>query len=248
MIRLSAIVLTKNEEANIVPCLKSLDFADEIIVVDDNSTDGTKKKIQDLGCKIYERNLNGDFAAQRNFGLTKASGEWVLFVDADEIVADALKKEISTPPDGWSSFAPVGFYIKRTDFMWGRQLKYGETGDIKLLRLAKKDAGKWKRKVHEYWDIKGQVGELKNPLIHHPHQDLKTFIEHINTFSSLHAKENLKEQKRGGLVKIVFWPKLKFLQNYILKLGFLDGTHGFVVAMLMSFHSFLAWSKQWLKD
>lgn len=132
--------------------------------------------------------------------------------------------------------------------MWGKELKHGETGNVKLLRLAKRDAGLWVRAIHEIWEIKGRVGELKNPLLHYPHQTLREFIADIDWMSTLHAEENKKEGKRSDLFKIIFYPKLKFIDSWILKLGFLDGTPGFIVAIMMSLHSFLAWSKLWLAD
>ncbi|MBU0569669.1 hypothetical protein KKB40_02710, partial [Patescibacteria group bacterium] len=117
---------------------------------------------------------------------------------------------------------------------------------VKLLRLAKKDSGGWVRKVHEVWEMEGRVGELINPLIHYPHKTLKKFVHSMNKHSSLHATANLEEGKRSNLIKILFWPPLKFINNFIFKLGFLDGIHGFLVAMMMSFHSYLSWSKLWL--
>lgn len=129
--------------------------------------------------------------------------------------------------------------------MWGKQMKHGEFGNTKLLRLAKAGSGKWVRKVHEVWEVKGKVEELANPLLHYPHQTLREFIADVDWQSSLHAEANLKEGKRSNLFKIAAYPKLKFIKNWIFGLGFLDGTEGFVAALIMSFHSFLAWSKLW---
>ena len=148
--KISAVVLTKNEEENIEKCIKSLSFCDEIIIIDDNSTDETISKIRMLNakCQIYSRDLGGDFASQRNFGLQKANGDWVLFIDADETVskklADEIIKQIKVGKAGVN-----GNYFKREDIFLGKKLKHGETGSVKLLRLAKKDKGTWKRKVHE---------------------------------------------------------------------------------------------------
>ena len=162
---ISAVILTKNEEKNVVPCIESFRWCDEIIVIDDYSTDKTIEKIQSASrrtkLKIFKRHLNGDFAAQRNFGLEKAKGEWVLFVDTDERVTPALTAEIKKKI---LKTRCSGFYLKRQDFWAGKCLKYGETGNIKLLRLGKKSAGKWERPIHEVWKIKGKIGTLKNPL------------------------------------------------------------------------------------
>lgn len=245
---ISAVVLTKNEERNLPQCLESLKWCGEVILIDDYSQDHTSEVGLTMGIVVYKRHLNNNFAAQRNFGLEKAHGEWVLFIDADEIVTPALSDEI-TLVTRKSDNLITGYLFKRSDLMWGRELRYGESGNIKLLRLAKKTSGKWQRAVHEEWRVeKGEIGELKNPLIHYPHQTISEFIADIDRYSTLHAQELAKEGKSANILKIMMWPKLKFIQNWVLRFGFLDGTAGFVVAFLMSFHSYLAWSKLWLTE
>lgn len=241
---LSVIILTKNEENNIKECLSCLDFCDEVIVVDDNSSDKTISLARKLGAKIYERKLGDDFAAQRNFGLNKAQGKWVMFIDADERVTENLRNEIvqitNDPLVGC-----LGLYFKREDCLWGKKLKHGETANVKLLRLARRKVGKWRRRVHETWEIEGRTRDLKNPLSHYPHPTFTDFINSVNTMSSLHARANLEEGKKSSLVKIIIWPIGKFIHNYIIRMGLLDGIQGFIVALVMSFHSYLSWSKLW---
>lgn len=248
---ISAVILTKNEERNIEDCLESVAWCDEILVIDDYSEDETLKKIHpdSLGTKlkIYRRRLDNDFAAQRNFGLEKTRGDWVLFVDADERVSPELKDEIqrrTTPGVGKTEL--MGFYIKRKDFFGGRWLRFGETANVKLLRLARRGAGRWERAVHETWRIKGDIGLLDNPLFHYPHPTISDFAHHINTFSTFHAQVLLKEGKRTNLIQIIAYPLAKFIQNYFFRLGFLDGIPGLIVAVMMSFHSFLARAKLYL--
>lgn len=249
---ISAVVLTKNEEKSIKDCIESLKWCDEIIIIDDYSQDRTVEIAKKHGAKVYRHALNDNFAAQRNFGLGKAGGEWMLFVDADERVSRELTREIKYEISKIKNKEAVGFYLKRRDFMWGRELKHGEAGNVKLLRLARKDAcpptGGWKRAVHETWDIKGPLSTLKNPLMHYPHQTLREFLADIEWMSTLHAQENKKEGKSSNLLKIILVPKFKFFDSWILKRGFLDGMPGFLVAMMMSLHSFLAWSKLWLTE
>lgn len=239
---ISAVVLTKNEQENISDCLKSLKWCDEIIVIDDYSVDKTVKMAQTLGAKIYRRHLDNDFAGQRNFGLEKARGKWVLFVDADERISEALTAEIQSKV---LSIKYNGFYLKRLDYFGGRWLKHGETATVRLLRLAKKGAGEWQREIHETWSFnKAQdkkIGELKNPLLHYPHQTISEFLDRINFYSDLHAKN------KPCFWKIIFYPPLKFLQNYFWRLGFLDQEPGLIVALMMSLHSFLAQGKNYLK-
>lgn len=245
MVAVSAVILTKNEEENIGECLRKLAFCDEVIVLDDYSEDQTIKIAKSLGAKVFQRSINGDFASQRNFGLGKVHNDWVLFIDADERVSPSLRNEISSFQVSISS-AVNGFYLRRVDMVWGRELHHGEMSSIKLIRLARKDAGVWRRKVHEYWDICEHLQTLNNPLLHYPHKNILDFFNKINFYSTLHAQQKLDENQRSDIGKILLWPLLKFVQNWIFKLGFLDGTPGLIVAIMMSLHSFLAWSKLWL--
>ena len=244
---ISAIILTKNEGKNLGECIRALTFCEEIIVIDDYSSDKTVEIARGLGAKVFQRSLDGNFAAQRNFGLEKATNKWVLFIDSDERVSHELKEEIEKEVPAPNN-SHLGYFLKRDDYFFGKKLKFGETASVSLLRLARKSAGKWMRSVHEVWEVQGRTKTLKNPLEHYPHQSLREFINDINFHSGLHAEANHQEGKHSSLVKILFWPKLHFFKNYFLKLGFLDGTEGFVLALMMSLHSFLAWSKLWIDE
>jgi len=245
--KISAVVITKNEEENIEKCLKGLDFCDEIIVIDDCSTDKTVELAKKYNAQVFEREMVGDFSQQRNFGMEKCSGNWIVFVDADEEVSDELKKEI-TEMFLKASEEVSGFKVKRTDSFFGRQVKYGESGNVFLTRIVKTGKGIWKRRVHETLSVKGKVDLLKNNLIHNKSEDLFRLVSRINLQSELHAKAIYEEGKKSSLIKIIVWPIGKFIRNYIFKLGFLDGLAGFVFAMLMSMHSFLSWSELWLRQ
>ncbi len=240
---ISAIVLTKDEEKNIKNCLKGLSWCDEIIVIDDYSEDQTVKIAKKRGARVYQRRLDDNFAAQRNYGLGKAKGDWVLFVDADERVSSKLAHEIKK---AIKNKKVKGFYLCRKDILWGKQLHHGETAHVRLLRLGQKGAGEWQRRVHETWEIKGEVGRLKEPLLHYPHPTLTEFLKEINYYSSLNARELLKEGQQAGLIQILAYPLAKFLKNYLIRLGFLDGNPGIIVALAMSFHSFLTRAKLYL--
>ena len=257
---ISAVVLTKNEEENIESCLKSLDWCDEIIIVDDYSKDNTLVRIKGLGfrvkgkegkIKIFKRHLNGDFGAQRNFGLEKAKGEWVLFIDADEGVSEGLQDEIlkQVQDDLNTSVRDQikGYLIKRKDFFLGKWLNYGETSTVRLIRLAKKGGGNWVGKVHEEWKIEGKIIELNEPILHYPHPTNSSFLEKINKYTDIVAQYWLEQGRLISNWEIIFYPAGKFLQNYILRLGFLDGIPGLIMAAMMSFHSFLARGKLWFK-
>lgn len=235
-----SIVLTHNDESIIARCLKSLTWCDEVVVIDDESTDHTPTIAKKHGANVFIHPLQDDFAAQRNFGLEKAKGEWVFFVDSDEVVSDELAKEIQN-----LSWDKDGYVIKRKDYWGGTCLEHGETGSVKLLRLARRNGGKWKQPVHEEWKIAGKVGELVHPLLHYPHQNVAQFLEEINRYSSAYARYLHSLGVKEPVWQIVAKPSLKFFVNYIWRLGFLDGTAGLMVALMMSFHSFLVRAKLW---
>ncbi len=242
---ISAVIITKNEEENIKDCLQGLSWCDEVIVIDDNSTDRTQEIARKAGAKVFARALNKDFAGQRNYGLEKAEGEWVLFVDADERVSQALWYEImSRTNDPGNQIA--GFYVRRTDVLWGKELRHGEIGNVKLLRLAKKDAGQWHGKVHEVWKVKGNTLLLDKALLHYPHSTVSSFLKEINFYTDLRAEELYKKKTKVFWWSILLYPKAKFVLNYFLRAGYKDGLPGLVFAFMMSFHSFLVRGKLWM--
>ncbi len=167
-----------------------------------------------------------DFAKERNLLLGKAKSDWVFFVDSDERIS-SRQFPVS------SEFS--GYRVKRKNYFLGQYI-----GTDKIIRLGKKDTGKWKRRVHEVWNIKGQVGDLKTPiLIHNTADNLSDYIKKINFYSTLHAEANREEGKKSSILKIIIYPKLKFLQTYLT-------SRHFVFSLMQSFHSFLAWSKLWI--
>lgn len=243
--KLSVVILTKNEEKNIKDAIDSVSFADEVIIIDDFSKDKTVQIAKEHGAKIFERNLDNNWAAQRNFGLEKAKGNWILFLDADERIPKELKNEIIQAIEN-PFVRTEAFYFKRNDYIWGRRLKYGETANVRFIRMARPGVGKWIRRVHEEWKILGRKKEFKYAINHYPHPTLKEFIASVNRTSQLHAEANREEGKKASILKMVVWPIAHFLRNWVLRLGFLDGTEGFVFALMMSFHSFLSWSRLWI--
>lgn len=272
---ISAIVLAKNEEKNIKDCLEGLKWCDEILVIDDYSEDKTAAVAKSMGAKVVNHALSGDFAQQRNFGLQQvyteqgrsAQADWVFFVDADERVSPRLTQEIKKEISKNNSIN--GYYFRRLDNFMGKFLRHGEIGGIggkgilseigefggekgfgkmkglTILRLAKKGSGQWERKVEETWYIQGMTKTFDNPLFHYSHPNLTQFLENINTRTSLNAREFYEQG-----VKMTFWewlkPLAKFIWNYFFLFGFLDGTAGFVFAVLMSLHSFLVRGKLYL--
>lgn len=241
---ISAVVIVKNEERVIGDCLKSLSFCDEIIVIDDKSSDKTVEIAKKHKAVVYEHDLGNDFASQRNFGLKKAKEDWVLFIDADEIVSDDLQNEILNSIQKENAEA---FYIPREDFLFGKKLRFGDAGTVSILRLARREAGNWEGNVHEIWKInRKKVRYLKKPILHYPHQSIAEFLKEINVYSTIRAKELQNKKESSNVATIILYPKLKFIYLYVFKLGFFDGTAGIVHALMMSFYSFLVRSKLFL--
>ncbi|HEY4876694.1 MAG TPA: glycosyltransferase family 2 protein [Puia sp.] len=242
---ISAIILTKNEEKNIEDCLDSISWCDEKIIIDDHSSDKTVEIANKKNAKVYTRSMYNNFSDQRNYGLEKAKGDWIFFIDADERVSSALWYEIMAhTSEAIEEY--TGFYIKRQDTMWGKVLKHGETGNISLLRLAKKGYGEWEGSVHERWNIKGKTAILKNSLDHFPHQTIAEFLREINFYTDLRAEELFKKKIKSNWLSIIVYTKAKFFVDYVIKAGFLDGLEGLVFAFMMSLHSFLVRGKLWL--
>ncbi len=248
--KISAVILTKNEEKNLERCLKSLSFVDEIIIIDDYSSDKTKELVdffkKKLNILFHQKRLNDDFASQRNFGLEKAKNQWLLFIDADEEVSPLLAKEIQSLT---SENEIIGYYIKRRDFFWGRELRFGEINKARnqgILRLVKKDSGRFESKVHEkfvFFNQNGKTKKLSGFINHYPHQTTKDFLKTINDYSTIRAKELFEKGVKPSLFQLIFYPLFKFLLTYFFYLGFLDGPAGFVYSFMLSFHSFLVRAK-----
>ncbi len=247
--KVTGIVLTKNEERNIERCLESIEWCNEVIVVDDFSTDNTRKIAENRGAVVVKRKLNNDFAAQRNFGLEKASNEWALFVDADEVVSPLLHEDIVRRVKDKKY---CGFLIPRQEYFVNHKLHCTDKpswdwsfGFNKLLRLGKKDAGRWEGKVHEVWKISGEIGELEGKLIHFSHPDITTALEKVNQYSTIRAKELADNGETSNLFDVLTYPTAKFFKDFFWHGGYKDKTAGFIYSLLMAFQSFLTRSKLW---
>lgn len=242
---LSIVVLTHNDESRIVDCLECLGFADELIVIDDGSIDRTLELAKNFTDKIYRRELKRNFSNQRNFALNNVRSQWVLFIDSDELVSSAVRDEIL---EAIKKKDVSGFYIKRFDYVWGKKMTHGELSQVKLLRLARRDSGKWHGKVHEVWNVTGKVGELSHALLHVPHQNVREFVKDIDEYSSLRADELSEQNISVSFLQIILFPIGKFLSNYFVRRGYRDGIAGLIYSLMMSFHSFLVRSKLYLRN
>lgn len=236
---ITAVILTHNSCPSLERCLSSVSFCDEIVVVDDVSHDKTAAIARQHSAKVYMKALEGDFAEQRNFAMRKASNEWLLYIDSDEQIDEPLKESIIEAVEQGNHDA---YYLRRRDYWWGRELKYGEVMKVRsqgLIRLMKKNSGTWTGRVHETFEATGATARLDGYINHFPHQSLREFIHEINTYSTLRATELHDKQVKANLFHVLAYPLGKFIVTYILRLGFLDGAPGFAYAFLMSFHSYL---------
>lgn len=243
---ISAVILARNEEKNLTELIPTLSFCDEVIVVDNDSTDGTVEIAQKYKAHIIH-DASSDFSHLRNNALKIANGDWIFFVDADERISNTLQDEIVTVTKSASQY--VGWYISRQDIFWGKRVNYGEVLSARvkgILRLVRKNSGEWKGAVHEVYIPNGLTGKLKNPIMHHSHKGIADFLEAVNTFSTRRADAMYKNEVRLWALPILIVPFSKFLYTYLLLGGFLDGARGFVYSFMMSFHSFLTRSKVYL--
>lgn len=268
--KLSIVIITFNEEANIGRTLRSVaplvaDGKGEIIIVDSGSTDRTCEIAREFGGKVFIEEWKG-FAAQKNSAVGKASGEWILSLDADEEVSQDLHRELThgsnngetyawclTHAPGVKLGAPVGYYIPRRNLFLGRWIKHGGFYPDSKLRLFRRGAGLFEERiVHETAKVNGPTGKLKGDLIHHAYPTLSGYIEHMNHYSSLGAELAIQKKQTSRSIFAFGWnvflrPRLTFFYNYVLRLGFLDGREGLLLHLYHSAYVSWKYAKAWEK-
>lgn len=248
-VKISIALITLNEEANLARTLESVqplvrDGQGEIIVVDSGSTDRTLEIARSFGARIFLEAWKG-FAAQKNSAMQKASGDWVLQLDADEALERELADEIRHELGQAGNL--VGYSIPRKNFFLGRWIKHGGFYPDPKLRLIRRGAGKFEEYgAHPTIKVEGATGRLKHALVHNAYPTLRGYIEHMNSYSSSGAEIALAKGHRGfNLLNIVVRPKLTFIYNYIFRLGFLDGREGFLLHMYHAVYVSWKYAKAW---
>jgi glycosyltransferase involved in cell wall biosynthesis len=240
--KLTVTVITRNESANILAALESVSWADEIVVVDSNSTDDTVALARQRTDRIFVRDWPG-YSAQKNFAARQASHDWILSLDADERVTPALADEIHVllrgePPSR-------GYRIPRVSFYLGKWIRSTDWYPDDQLRLYDRRVATWEGEVHEGVEVKGGVGRLLSDLEHVPYRDISHHLQTIDRYTSLAARQMLERRKTVGVAGLALRPVGAFLRNYLVRGGWRDGSVGFVVSVLNSYYVFLKFAKLW---
>ncbi|MGZ8231045.1 MAG: glycosyltransferase family 2 protein [Burkholderiales bacterium] len=225
----SAVVITKNEEAAIGRCLESLSWAHEVVVVDSGSTDRTIEICTALGAKVHSADWQGP-ATQRNRGIDHATGDWILALDADEWVTDELRREIEGTLTGSST--AVAYRIPRLSSYCGRYMRHGGWWPDYVSRLFRKGAARFGGGiVHDHLICEGPTGRLRNHLMHEPFTDMSRVLDKLNAYSTWGAQKLQEDGARSGLTRAVAHGAWAFFRTYVLRAGFLDGREGLMLAI-----------------
>jgi len=230
--KISALIITFNEIGYIENCLKSVDFADEIIVVDSYSTDGTYEYLTaQPKVKVIQHPFK-NYTAQKAYTLAQATHDWVLFVDADEVVSSNLRKEILETTNGATTHA--AYWFRRKFMFQQRRLRFSGWQTDKNYRLFRKSKVRFseKRIVHETLEVNGTSGILKSKLTHYCYRDFENYKHKMLLYGRLKAKEGFQKKKRFNLAKLLLKPTFNFTYNYVIRLGVLDGLKGITVCYL----------------
>jgi glycosyltransferase involved in cell wall biosynthesis len=241
MNKISVTIITKDEEKNISDCLKSVQWADEIIVVDSESSDRTIELAGQFTDKIFTRKWEG-YVPQKRYALGLAANEWVLSLDADERVTQELKDEIINLSPGEFS----GFRIRRKNFLLNKEItSCGWENDYQLRLMRKDKASLSDRLVHEKFIVDGQVDKLKNPMIHYTFSSFSVYFSKINHYSSLKAQELLTKKKKVGGWTIFSHTVSAFFAFFFIRRGFKDGVYGLIISLLHSVSTMMNYIKLW---
>ena len=241
--RLSVVVVTRDEEERIRACLESVAWADELIVIDAESQDKTATIARELTDHVVVRPWPG-YAAQKNVGLEMARGAWILSLDADEVVSPDLREEIEAvvqrdgPRDGYE--------VPRRNIFWGRWVRHGGLYPDWQLRLFRRGRGRFgERAVHESVCVDGEVGRLSGHLEHRSYRDVADFVARADRYAALAADDWLAQGRRVHAWDLAVRPLGRFLGMYVLGRGFLDGSRGFLLAVLYAYYVLIRSVKVW---
>jgi glycosyltransferase involved in cell wall biosynthesis len=244
--KITALVPAFNEEANIGPCLASVGWADEVFVVDSFSTDATPDLARAAGARVIQHEYVNS-ATQKNWAIPQATHPWVLIVDADERVTPQLRDEIldilrrdGADPGSVSD----GYRIGRLNHFMGRPVRYCGWQNDRCLRLFRRDRGRYQdRQVHADVEIRGRVGRLRHKLLHYTFASFEQYMRKYDRYTTLASRDRARRTPRVRWHHLTLRPMGRFLKQYVLKRGFLDGRVGLVVCTLAAFSVFMKYAK-----
>jgi glycosyltransferase involved in cell wall biosynthesis len=245
---LSVCIITKNEEEELPRCLSSVkDIADEIIVIDDNSSDRTRTIAKEFGAKVYVHELE-NFASQKNYALGKATEDWVFFIDADEEctqeLRDAIRQILTRAQDDGTN----GYLIPRRNIILGKEIKYSRWSPDKHIWLFKREKGKWIGRIHEEVHVDGKVGEITSAKIHYQYKTVTEFLAMVNNYTEREADQKVGMGEKFSYFMLFYAPLLSFFRRFLYKQGFRDGWRGFILSYMMAIYRMTTWIKVWEKQ
>mgnify|MGYP003641914306 FL=1 len=239
--KISVFIITYNEERILDKCLNKLSWVDEVVIVDSGSTDATLEICKKYNVKVFHKDFNG-FGEQKQFALEQTSNEWVLSLDADEILSDELINEIQSVIK--SDTLIKGYYIKRKHVFLGKIFNYGHESKQYILRLFKKNNGRFDgQKVHESIILEGETARLTSDFLHFTTRSLDSYVEKLNKYASIYAEGKYLKSKKYSILEIFVKVKLEFFIVYILNFNFLNGKEGFYWSYLAAYYSGLKYIK-----
>ena len=239
--KISATIITFNEERNIARVIESLRCCDEILVLDSGSNDRTAEIAGKLGARVVEASWHG-YAAQKNIAAEMAAHDWILSLDADESLSEALEAEIWQIKKNGPKFD--GYTVPRLAQYLGRWILHSGWYPDRKVRLFNKHKAQWVGEfVHESVKVDGAVGHLKSNLLHFTCNSLSEHLRTMDSYTTLAAQEMVSRGEGAGLGKLLLDPPWTFLRTYLLKMGFLDGAEGLAIAYMAAFYNFVKYSK-----
>jgi len=241
--KISVCIITKNEEKNITRCLKSLEWADEIIIVDSGSVDDTIEICKKFDCKIYQSEWLG-FGTTKKLAVDYAVNDWILSIDADEEISDQLRNKLHSILNTDDS---NGYKIKRNSIYLNKEIKFSGWQDDFPLRLFNKREGNFNdASVHESVVLANpKIKKINEPIFHYPYYSISIHIKKINLYSQLSAEKMYQIGRKTNLLFALTSAMLKFFKMYFIRFGFMDGKVGFILSTLSAYSNFLKYLKLW---
>lgn len=244
MATISVVISAWNEEKKIKQCLESLDWADEIVVVDNSSTDTTGKIARHYKAKVYIQPNNPMLNVNKNFGFENATGDWILSLDADEIIPESLAREIK---EHVNNSDKSGYWIPRKNIIFGKWIRHGLWWPDKQLRLFRRGKGRFPcAHVHEYLEVDGVTDALQEPYIHYNYESVSQFIRKMDTlYTESDVQKLLRTRYQFAWYDAIRFPVSDFVKVFFAQEGYKDGLHGLILAILQAFYSFVVFAKIW---